>query len=144
MREEFLLNLDVGPSGAVLRAAAGAALVYLVRSFAPEAGLWTATAWLGVVLFGIKVLAAVARRVVPATPAVRAQWEWRRNLARFHDSYQWRKLLWFGAGILAAAVSSGPEKGWEVRLGVVCILSGAVADLLWRRKGLALLPPVRS
>ena len=57
-------------------------------------------------LFGVKLFAAVARRAVRTSPAVAAHWEWRRNLARYRDSYQWRKLVWFGVGILAAASAS--------------------------------------
>src|SRR5687768_12441393 len=110
MLQRILIVLDVGVPGALLRAAAGAALVPLLHALAPAAGPGTAAAVLLLVLFAIKAFAAVARKVLPASPEVRARWEYRRNLARFHDSYQWRKLLWFGAGILAASGGSG---AWE-------------------------------
>jgi hypothetical protein len=139
-----MMSIDVGAAGAVLRIALGAALVLLVRSLFPGAGLGGAVAALALMLFGVKAFAAVARRVVPTTAAVRAHYEWRRNLARFHDSYQWRKLVWFGIGILVAGGAAPPRGGWEVPLGAACVLGGALAEAVWRRKGLPLTPPLRG
>lgn len=143
MPRTLLLNLDVGPLGGLLRVALGIAFVLALRRVHPGAPGAVAMAALAIVLFGVKAVAAVARRMVPAPPAVRAHLEWRRNLARFHDSYQWRKLVWVGIGIVAAAQLGGPGDGWELPLGAACILSGAVAEVVWRRKGLPLAPPLR-
>ena len=141
MIERVLLNLDVGPSGAILRVALGAALVFALHLLVPGVGLAASAGSLAAMLFGLKAFAAVARKVLPATPAVRAHWEWRRNLARYYDSYQWRKLVWLGVGILAAAGASRPQGAWEIRLGAACILSGALAEVAWRRKRLTTVPP---
>jgi hypothetical protein len=143
MPAKLLLNLDVGPLGALLRIVLGGAFVLALRLVHPDTRILVAAAALGILLFGVKAFAAVARRIVPASRAVRAHQEWRRNLARFHDSYQWRKLLWFGIGIVSAAQFMGPEDGWEMPLGTACVLCGAVAQLVWRRKGLPLSPPLR-
>jgi len=141
MIERVLLNLDVGLSGAILRVALGAALVFALHPLVPGVGLAASAVSLAVMLFGLKAFAAVARKVLPATPAVRARWEWRRNLARNYDSYQWRKLVWLGVGILAAAGASRQQGAWEISLGTACILSGAIAEVAWRRKGLTTVPP---
>ena len=143
MREKFLTSLDVGPSGAILRVVAGLLFTVALRRTWPAAGPGFAAAALLVLLFGVKVATAVLRRFAGATPRVQAVWGWRRNIARWRDSYQWRKLVWFGAGILAAGLL-GPRGGWELPLGVACLGSGAAAELFWRRKQLPLEPPVRA
>ena len=140
MIERVLLSLDVGLSGAILRVSLGAALVFALHLLLPGVGLAASAGSLAVMLFGLKAFAAVARKVLPATPAVRTHWEWRRNLARYYDSYQWRKLVWFGVGILAAAGASRQQGAWEIRLGAACILSGALAEVVWRRQRLTTAP----
>ncbi len=144
MREKFWVNLDVGVSGAVLRVLLGGALVGAVRLLPGRGDLATAAASLAAMLFGVKLFAAVARRAVRTSPAVAAHWEWRRSLARYYDSYQWRKLAWYGLGMLGASRLLGAGGAWEVPLGTACVLSGAVAEIFWRRKGLPLAPPVRG
>jgi hypothetical protein len=141
MYERFLLHVDVGPAGASLRFMLGLAFALAVRRVLPADRWVVAAIALGVVLFGVKAGAAAGRRAAGATPRVKAAWEWRRNLARFHDSYQVRKLLWIGAGILAAEWVFGPRAGWEAGIGWACLAAGAVAEAWWRRKGLALSPP---
>jgi len=135
MLERVLLNLDVGLPGAILRVALGASLAVVLHLLLPSAGLAASAGWLAAMLFGLKAFTAVARKVLPTTPAVRATWEWRRNLARYYDSYQWRKLVWFGVGILAATGVSR-QQWWGMRLGAGCLLSGALAELAWRQKRL--------
>ena len=142
MAEKLVTDIDVGIPGAALRVALGASLVVVLHRALPAAGLPLAAACLAVMLFGVKAFAAVARRFLPSTPVVRTRLEWRRNLARYHDSYQWRKLAWFGIGILLAAAFSGRPRTWEGPLGAACLLAGVVADLVWRRKGLPMAPPV--
>jgi hypothetical protein len=140
--DKLLLNLDVGPVGALARVALGAAFAITLGVFGPGVRPGGAAAALAAVLFGLKAATAVARRLFPAPPLVRAHMEWRRNLARFHDSYQWRKLLWLGLGIVAAAAALGRTAGWEIPIGAACVLSGALAEVVWRRKGLSTAPPL--
>jgi hypothetical protein len=140
--DKLLLNLDVGPIGALARMALGAAFAVALGAWRPGVRPGGAAAALAAVLFGLKAATAVARRVFPAPPGVRAHMEWRRNLARFHDSYQWRKLLWLGLGMVAAAAALGRTRGWEIPLGAACVFGGAVAEVVWRRKGLPTAPPL--
>jgi hypothetical protein len=144
MKDTLLLHLDVGPAGALWRVALGLLFTLGTRASLPQAGhARTAAALLGV-LFLVKVLAAVGRRLTVVPPGVSAAWTWRRALARDHDSYQWRKLVWVGLGILAAGLLAPPRAPWELGLGGACLLSGLVAEALWRRKGLPSAPPVRT
>ena len=141
MLERALINFDVGVPGAIWRVVLGFLLVPSLRVFGVEPGLWTLALSLLSILFGVKVVAVVARRAVPATAVVRSHWEWRRNLARYHDSYQWRKLLWIGIGLAMGGAFGNPETGSQWVLGAVCILSGGAAEMLWRRHGLGVAPP---
>jgi hypothetical protein len=140
--ERLLLGFDVGAAGALWRAVLGALFVLALRAVHPAAGIAFALAVLLVVLFGLKAAAAVARRALPASPQVRAHQEWRRNLARLHDSYQWRKLLWVGLGVFAASTLDGPRGRWERPLAAACAGAGLTAELVWRRKRLANVPPL--
>ena len=88
-----------------------------------------------------KVVAAVARRLVPATAVVRAHWAWRRDLARNHDSYQWRKLVWIGVGLLLGAALGVPGTRVQWVLGAACLAAGGAAEAFWRRQGIGLAPP---
>jgi hypothetical protein len=143
MRDKLLLHLDVGPSGAFWRAALGLLFTLGLRSMLPAASLPAAAAALLALLFCVKAGAVVLRRVAGGSPEVAAAWTWRRSLARDHDSYQWRKLTWFGLGILGAGLL-GSVAPWEHALGGACLLAGLVAEPFWRVKRLPLAPPVRA
>ena len=128
----FLAQLDVGVPGALWRTALGAGFTLAMIHSPMPIPAWAVPLLFLATLFSIKVGAAVARKVVPASAEVRLDWERRRNLARGYDSYQWRKLLWFGLGILAVA-SWTPPADWQIPLGVACAFSGGVAQIVWRR-----------
>jgi hypothetical protein len=135
------LGLDTGMPGALLRITLGILLVIAAAAVYPSVGLGALSASLLVVLFLIKVFAGVARRVVSASPLVRSHWEWRRHLARYYDSYQWRKLVWFGTGILIGGALRLPGAVGAWILGLACVTSGGAAEMLWRRHGLGIAPP---
>ena len=141
--DKVLIKLDVGVPGALLRIALGLLLGASLEAVHPGAGLWSTSAWLLAALFAVKVIAAAARRFVPASAVVRSHWEWRRNLARYHDSYQWRKLVWLGVGLMIGGTIGWPETQAQFGLGGVCFAAGAVAEVLWRRLGLSLAPQAR-
>ena len=141
MHGTLLTNIDVGTKGALLRLGTAAAFATALHRLRPETSLPAATLALALLLFVLKASAAVGRRVVALPPAVRAQQEWRRNLARVHDSYQVRKLLWFGLGILAATGAAPRPGRWGIPLGAACALAGAAAEAVWRRKRLPAVPP---
>ena len=141
--DKIYINFDTGVSGALLRIILGILLVLVVGDLSPAASPWTMTAYLLVLLFAIKVFASVARKAVAPSSLVRSHWEWRRNLARYYDSFQWRKLLWFGIGILLAGALRWPETRTEWIVGLSCVVAGAAAEVFWRRLGLSIAPPAR-
>jgi len=141
MLERLLINADAGPPGAILRIILGMLLLPLFRALGRDPGLAVAVVALLALLFAFKLAAAVARRLVPATPVVRQHWEWRRNLARNYDSYQWRKLVWIGFGLLLGVALNRPGTRVQWVLGGVCLLAGSVGEVFWRRQGLDIDPP---
>jgi len=143
MRDKLLLHLDVGPLGASWRSLLGLLFTVGARRALPDAGPATAAAGLLALLFCVKAGAVVLRKLAGGSPEVKAVWTWRRALARDHDSYQWRKLAWFGLGILAAR-ALGPAAAWEPVLGGACLLAGLAAEPFWRMKKLPLAPPARA
>jgi hypothetical protein len=138
--EKVLINLDIGALGALLRVLLGALLVPAVELAHPQAGPWLLSASLLLLLFAVKVFSALARRRVSASAEVRSHWEWRRKLARHYDSYQWRKLLWIGAGIMISAALGWPGTRAQWVLGAVCTAAGGVGEIAWRRHRLSLAP----
>lgn len=141
MLERLLINVDVGLPGAVLRTALGFLLLPTLRGLGWDPGPAMAVVALLALLFAVKVVAAVARRLVPATAVVRAHWAWRRDLARNHDSYQWRKLVWIGVGLLLGAALGVPGTRVQWVLGAACLAAGGAAEAFWRRQGIGLAPP---
>jgi hypothetical protein len=139
--DQIYINLDKGIPGALLRIVLGILFVPAVAVVNPQAGLGTMTALLLAMLFAIKLFAGVSRKLAPASTLVRSHWEWRRNLARYYDSYQWRKLLWFGVGILVGGALHWSETTPQWLLGLACVVAGAVAEIMWRRHRLSLDPP---
>jgi hypothetical protein len=142
--DKVYVNLDTGVPGALLRVVLGILFVRAVALVSPLAGPWTMSAYLLSMLLAIKVFAAVSRKVVPVSTLVRSHWEWRRNLARYYDSYQWRKLLWFGIGIIVGDAPHGPETTAQWILGLACVAAGAVAEIVWRGHHLRIAPVVEG
>ena len=70
--------------------------------------------------------------MVPFSAELREAWSVRRRKAKLYDSYQWRKLMWIGAGLaLYIAVS---RRYWPVQiaLSMFCIITGAWGTMRWR------------
>lgn len=143
MLQSILQSLDVGVAGASFRMALGFFFVPAFVALTPDTKPPTMIAALIGVLFLVKVIAALGRRIVPASELVRTHWEWRRDLARHHDSYQWRKLLWVGVGLLLGAALGFPGLPIQWILGGACVLAGSAAEIFWRRLALPLTPPKR-
>ena len=68
---------------------------------------WTLVPFLLLVLLLLRVVPAVVRKVVPFSAELREAWSVRRRTAKLYDSYQWRKLMWIGAGLALYVAVSG-------------------------------------
>ena len=105
--ERTLLLLDQSPCGELYRIAIGYFLVPLSSSSSsasvhPEL---TLACWFLGVLLALRLVPVVIRKILPFPERVVAVWAERRQIAKRFDSYQWRKLVWFGIGLSAYAVS---------------------------------------
>jgi hypothetical protein len=139
--DKVYVNLDTGVPGALLRIVLGILFVRAVGLVNPLAGPGTMIAYFLAMLFAFKVFAVVSRRVARVSSVVQSHWEWRRTLARYYDSYQWRKLLWFGIGIMMGDAPHWPETTARWVLGLACVAAGAAAEIVWRRHRLCIAPP---
>jgi succinate dehydrogenase hydrophobic anchor subunit len=93
---------------------------------------WTAVGFLAVVLVAYRIVPLVFRKALPFEESTRAIWFERRQLAKRFDSYQWRKLFWFGLGMGSFQVFGGWSSRPQLVLTCVCLVSGVAGLLVWR------------
>ena len=139
--ERFVVQLDVFPLGALLRTAIGYAAVPAFRQLVGRGvNDWRIVPWFLIVLVAVRVVPAFLR--IPFPRSAKIVWVERRDIAKRFDSYQWRKLLWFGLGIAAyAAASSGDAV--SIALGAVVLVAGCLGEYEWRRSGARILASER-
>jgi len=131
--DSFLATLDEGVMGALYRAVIGFALVPLVQFLTGrDATVWTLVGFLLLVLVALRVGPAVIRKLVRFSPELLETWSVRRRRAKLYDSYQWRKMLWIGAGIALFVALSGQVRTISVVLSLFCLIVGVAAKLRWR------------
>jgi hypothetical protein len=132
----MLIQLDVFPVGALLRAGVGYALMPTLRYvLGPGSSDWRIVPWFIAVLVSFRVLPAVLRTVVRFPPTTRTVWVERRVLAKRFDSYQWRKLVWFGVGMAANAAIWGDFDAVPLAFTAAVIVAGCLGEYAWRRYG---------
>jgi len=137
--ERVVVSLESSPWDKLYRAAIGYCLlpVYL-RSTGKSNASWNFIAFFLLVLLALRVVPGVLRRVLPFSRELRLVWADRRALAKRYDSHQWRKLFGLGVGLLAFLVFSGKYENPPLVLGVVCILVGAIGELVWFKSSKAI------
>jgi hypothetical protein len=86
---------------------------------------------LGILLM-LRFLPMVVRGMVSFSDPVQKIWDDRRQAAKRHDSYQWRKLFWIGIGLAAYIALTGQFGATNVSLGAICLVSGAAGVLRWQ------------
>jgi hypothetical protein len=86
-----------------------------------------------VVLMALRAVPAFVRHVLPFSTELQAHWFQHRVLAKHYDSYQWRKLLWFGLGLGCYMALFNRADGAAGLLALACVLSGSLGHLAWRR-----------
>jgi len=101
----------------------------LLGSDSPD---WTLVPFLLSVLLLLRVGLAIVRKVVPFSAELQEAWSVRRRTAKLYDSYQWRKLMWIGAGLGLYVAVSGRYWFVQIALSMFCLITGAVATVRWR------------
>ena len=133
--EQVLRRIDAPPFQPLYQAIIG---FLVVPAFARSIGGgvdWRLVPFFLAVLAAVRIVPAVLRHMLPWPADVKAHWFRQRALAKRHDSYQWRKLLWFGLGIAAYVALFDRGGRVEQALALICLVSGALGLLVWRRVG---------
>jgi hypothetical protein len=129
----FLLSLDEGAFGALYRVLIGFTTIPVMRLLlGSDDSDWTLVPFLLLVLLLLRAGLAVVRKVVPFSAELREAWSVRRRKAKLYDSYQWRKLMWIGAGLALHAAVSGQYWPVQIGLAMFCLITGAGATVRWR------------
>ena len=131
--ERVLVGLDDGAAGALLRVSLGylTGLTWQQLSGLQGAG-WSVVPFFLAVLASIRLLPAVIRKVGRFSEPVHDVWNERRQLAKRYDSYQWRKLLWIGLGLMLHVALSARRPGALLALTFLCLIAGALGLATWR------------
>jgi hypothetical protein len=131
--EKLIVALDAPMTDILWRGAVGFLFLPNYFNLVGSDAWWALLACLLAVLFAMRVGAGVARAVLPFSRATKDLWAARRTLGKEYDSYQWRKLLGFGAGMLGylALQRQGNPKAWI--LGAVVLGAGLAGSMFWWR-----------
>jgi hypothetical protein len=130
--ETLLLKLDIGALGAFYRIAIGFATVPIYNLLFGELGSnWNAILFFLGVLALLRLGTAVIRKLIPMSAELREAWSLRRRMAKYYDSYQWRKLTWFGIGLGLYQLFEGQSQPPYEMIALFCLLSGFAGMLTW-------------
>ena len=134
----LLIKLDEFPVSALIRLALGYAIAPFGESLAePDAIGWRISLLYVAVLVMMRILPGLLRWAVTFPPEATAVWVHRRQLAKRFDSYQWRKLLWFGIGMAAYVAITERVEPWTVVLAALSVGVGLLGEVLWQARARA-------
>ncbi len=132
--EQFLVKLDSGLWSAVSRIVLGFCIPPVFRAVTGgHDRIWIALLLFLGLLIGLRVIPAVLRMILPFSAETKAIWFQRRQLAKRYDSYQWQKLFWVGAGLVAFAAFVGGLRPGEQVLALICLVGGGAGLAYWRK-----------
>jgi hypothetical protein len=103
------------------------------RSIGNRSSDWRLVPFFLMVLIAVRVVPAVVRHTVSFSSERQARWFRQRALAKRYDSYQWRKLFWFGLGLAAYVALFDRADTVAGLLSLTCVGAGALGLLAWRR-----------
>lgn len=133
MVEMLLLRLDTFPWDAGFRTAVGfAVLPAMSRLWNGKPSGWELVLFLLIVLFLLRLVPAVVRKLMPFSSKVQEIWAERRQLAKRYDSYQWQKVFWIGLGMASYTALSGQFLTSRIVVCSICLLGGVVGWVRWR------------
>lgn len=130
--EQLLIGLETRPWDILYRAILGfVTLAVFARWQAGWRPEWLLGALLLAVLLALRVLPAVARKLLPFSQATQQIWAARRQLAKRYDSYQWQKLWAFGAGLAAYILISQQFSSSRMLISGACTAGGLAGAMRW-------------
>lgn len=132
----MIIALENFPWCILYRAAVGycSALIYFRWAAGGEA-IWKMLVIFLAVLVALRVAPGIVRRALPFSSEAKTIWAQRRELAKRHDSYQWRKLFGIGLGWLAGVLmSQRTQSPAALVLAIGCLLAGALGMIFWAQR----------
>jgi hypothetical protein len=133
--EDSLIHLDELPWGALYRMAVGFSILpAFALAFGRNASGVALAAFFLAVLFLLRLVPGVVRRLLRFSQVAQSTWQTRRQMAKRYDSYQWQKLFWIGLGLAASMAVSGDLRTSRVMLTSICLSAGAAGLVFWRAK----------
>ena len=133
--ERLLVRIEELPGEALYRMAIGfVVLPAFSLVFGKHGGGWALGAFFAGLLFILKLLPAIGRRLLGFSSQIQAIWSARRQMAKRYDSYQWQKLFWLGLGLAADMAVSGDLRRSRVFLTAGCVVAGAAGLAVWRKR----------
>jgi hypothetical protein len=134
MLEKLMLCAEQTPFAILYRALIGFSLMPLFSFLYGDSGTFRNLVPLFIgILFMLKLVPLILRRLIPSPQAVQIVWAKQRQLAKRYDCYQWQKLFWIGLGMSAYLVFWSKAHGAFMFLTLFCLVTGGLALLLWRR-----------
>jgi hypothetical protein len=122
--------LDVIYRGAIAYGLVPAYALALSISGLSDSSWKFAVFFLGLLL-ALRAVPSVLRRALPFSRELRQRWAERRACAKAYDSYQWKKLLGIGIGLIAYLRQSGTTRTDTLLIASICCLAGAVGWIAW-------------
>lgn len=133
--EKLLLRLEQPPMAGLYRALLGFSFFpLLTRIVGENPSGWTMLAYFLGLLFTIRLVPALLRKALPFSSALLAAWAEQRRTGKRYDSYQWRKLFWFGVGLAGYSLFLGGFETSRVILMSICLAAGALGLGMWRAR----------
>lgn len=131
----LLTSAERAPFGVIYRVILGFVLfplASLVRL--PITAWWGGTVQILTLLIALRVGPAVIRKAVRFPDEIRTVWAERRQLAKRHDSYQWRKLSWIGLGLCGYLALAGDHRPSRTIPSLACLSAGVAGSVIWARR----------
>jgi hypothetical protein len=126
----MLLQLEQAPWNALYRGVVGFAFIPAFRRACDNHSVLSVALFFVGTLLSLRLVPMVVRHVVPFSQKARTIWLRKRQLAKRCDSYQWRKLLWFGIGLALYSLVDGVPARSFFYLTSFCLLTGGIAHLV--------------
>jgi hypothetical protein len=130
--EHLILRADAPPLDGLVRLVLGYAAALAWRSrVGPAPFGWMFILFVLGLLLSVRLVPLAIRKLGRFSPTVTQIWAQRRLLAKQFDSYQWRKLFWFGSGLGIYGLRFSQTLSMPyIVLTTGCVVSGAIG--LWR------------
>jgi hypothetical protein len=131
--EKLIWLLDEPPLDTLHRVAIGFGLLPLhAQVLGRDSAPWQLVLFVLLLLFVLKLGFGVLRSLLPVSAGLKAAWKERRVLGKSYDSYQWKKMLGFGPGMLAYLFWSGQASGFPLLFAALCTAAGVWGMIHWQ------------